>query len=88
MAHKKTSFTVEKRVRRIIREELSGINASIESDPIHNASSLIERLNTLLSYPDDEVDLKEVRRKVNNLRNTLPDIVEEINIIRDTFVNE
>ena len=88
MAHEKTNLTVEKRVRRIIREELSGINASIESDPIHNASSLIERLNTLLSYPDDEVDLKEVRRKVNNLRNTLPDIVEEINIIRDTFVNE
>ncbi len=88
MGHDKTTAGVEKRVRRIIREELSGINASIESDPIHNASSLIERLDTLLSYPDEEVDLSEVRRRVGNLRNTLPEIFEEINIIRDTFANE
>ena len=78
----------KRQLRRIIREELSGNNASIESDPIHNASSLIERLDTLLSYPDEEVDLSEVRRRVGNLRNTLPEIVEEINIIRDTFANE
>jgi len=87
MARKKPN-AIEERVRSIIREELSGINASIEFDPIHNASNLIERLDTLLSRPDTEVNLKEVRRKLHSLKNTLPEIIEEINIIRDTFVDE
>ena len=87
MARKKPG-TVEERVRSIIREEFSGINASIESDPIYNASNLVERLDMLLSRPDAEVNLREVRRKIHSLKNTLPEIIEEINIIRDTFIDE
>jgi len=87
MARTKSSNTVEARVRTIIREELSGISASIESDPVHNASNLIERLDVLLSQPDAKVNLKEVRKKMHSLKNTLPEIVEEINIIRDTFID-
>ena len=90
MSHKtrNTSTIVEQKVRRIIREELSGINASIESDPIHTASSLIEGLDFLLSRPDEDVNLQEVRKKILRLRGTMPEIIEEINIIRDTFINE
>ena len=88
MARRKSAVTAEERVRSIIREELSGINASIESDPVHSATNLIEGLNVLLSRPDVEVNLNEVRRKVLSLKDTLPEIIEEINIIRDTFINE
>lgn len=75
----------EARVRRIIREELSGINASLELDPIYNASESINRLEALLSQPDNDVNIVEVRREIYSLKDLLPEIVEEINIIRDTF---
>ncbi len=84
MARAKKSNT-EDRVRQIVREELSGINASLEIDPIYNASEAISQLDALLARPDHEVNLAEIRNRVYNLRKILPEIVEEINIIRDTF---
>lgn len=84
MAHTKKSNT-EDRVRQIVREELSGINASLEIDPIYNASEAISRLDVLLAKPDHEISLSEVRAGISNLRKILPEIIEEINIIRDTF---
>ncbi len=88
MARKELDSLAENRVRRIIREELFGISASIESDPIHNATNLVEHLGLLLSQPDSDVNLNEVRKKICLLRDTLPEIIEEINIIRDTFIDE
>ncbi len=88
MARKNTDALTENKVRRIIREELSGISASIESDPIHNAASLVDRLEALLACPDGDVNLSEVRKKVCRLGHTLPEIIEEIHIFRDTFANE
>ena len=84
MAHTKKS-NAEDRVRRIVREELSGISASLEIDPIYNASEVISRLDVLLTRPDHEINLCEIREGINNLREILPEIIEEINIIRDTF---
>ena len=84
MASAKKS-NAEDRVRQIVREELSGINASLEIDPIYNASEAINQLDALLARPDHEVNLAEIRNRVYNLRKILPEIVEEINIIRDTF---
>lgn len=84
MARVKKSNT-EDRVRQIVREELSGINASLEIDPIYNASEAISQLDALLAMPDNKVNLTEIRNKVYSLRKILPEIVEEINIIRDTF---
>ena len=84
MARKKKSDT-EDRVRRIVREELSGISASLEIDPIYNASEVISQLDAILSRPDHEINLNEVRGGIYNLRKILPEIIEEINIIRDTF---
>ena len=84
MARKKKSNT-EDRVRRIVREELSGLTASLEIDPIYNASEIISHLDALLTRPDHEINLNEVRGGVYNLRKILPEIIEEMNIIRDTF---
>ena len=88
MTRRKVKKAIEERVRLIVRQELSGINASIQSDPIYTATSLIENLDILLSQPDADVNLKEVRHRVMTLKNTLPEIMEEINIIRDTFIDE
>ena len=84
MARAKKSNT-EDRVRRIVREELSGLTASLEIDPIYNASEIISHLDALLTRPDHEINLNEVRGGVYNLRKILPEIIEEMNIIRDTF---
>jgi hypothetical protein len=84
MARTKKS-NAEVKVRRIIREELSGLTASLEIDPIYNASEVISHLDALLTRPDHEVNLNEIRSGIYSLRSILPEIIEEMNIIRDTF---
>ena len=75
----------ENKVREIIREELAGIDASVDGDPLHNANETLSRLTTLLSHPDADVNLLLVRESVDKLVSLIPEITEEMNIIIDTF---
>jgi uncharacterized protein YajQ (UPF0234 family) len=75
---------VESKIRQIIREELAGIQASIENDPVKNAMHTIDSLDHALSSKD--IDLNVVKEHVKNLKSLLPEISEEIEIIRDTLV--
>lgn len=75
----------EIKVRAIVREELAGISASIDHDPLHNANETLSRLAVLLNKADEEVNLSLVRESISQLTNLLPEITEEMNIIIDTF---
>lgn len=83
MKHK--SNIVESKVRAIVREELAGISASVEHDPLHNANEALARLTVLLNEADEDVNLSLVRESINQLSNLIPEITEEMNIIIDTF---
>ena len=80
MAH---SYTEEDRVRTIIREELYGIKASVDLDPVFTATTIIDRMSEALAH--DDVDIAMLRGDLTRLREVLPDIVEEMNIVRDAL---
>ena len=76
--------SVEARIRKIIREELGGLCATIDEDPLVHAMETIEKLEVATSRPN--VNIQEVKKYVNRLKSLLPDISEEMEIIRDTLV--
>jgi hypothetical protein len=82
---KRKSDIVESTVRAIVREELAGISASVEHDPLHNASEMLSRISVLLNRADEDVNLSLVRESINKLVDLIPEITEEMNIIIDTF---
>jgi len=84
MRRKKTDDT-ESKVRTIVREELRGIRASVDLDPVFTASTIIDKMTELLDSSHDDVDLGELRENLKRLKCVLPDIIEEMNIVRDTF---
>lgn len=75
----------EDKIRTIVREELAGISASVNNDPLYNANEVLSTLSVLLSKEDDHVNLALVRESVSRLAGILPEITEEMNIIIDTF---
>ena len=75
----------ESKVRAIVREELAGISASVDHDPLHNANETLARLTVLLDKADEDVNLSLVRESINELSDLIPEITEEMNIIIDTF---
>jgi hypothetical protein len=76
---------VESKVRAIVREELAGISASVEHDPLYNANETLSLISALLNRPDEDVNLSLVRESINKLVDLIPEITEEMNIIIDTF---
>ena len=80
MAHKHTE---EDKVRTIIREELWGIKASVDLDPVFTASTIIDKMSEALTH--DDVDVVTLRGDLTRLREVLPDIIEEMNIVRDAL---
>jgi len=78
------STHAESIIRKIIREELAGIHASIEDDPVKNAIHVVDGLEHALSSRNIDIDI--VKEHVKNLKVLLPEISEEIEIIRDTLV--
>jgi len=75
----------EDKIRGIVREELAGLGASVDNDPLHNANEVLSKLSVLLNRSDDEVNLSLVRESVSILTGIIPEITEEMNIIIDTF---
>jgi len=86
MIDKKQNTAIESRIRRIIREEINDICASIDEDPLSHAIEIVERLDTSVSHDDSDIDIHEVRKNISILKMILPDISEEMEIIRDTMV--
>ncbi len=79
-----SDITVESRVRKIIREELNGLCATLEEDPLIRAMEAVDKLDAVTS--GDDVNINEVKKYVGRLKALLPDISEEMEIIRDTLV--
>lgn len=79
-----SDVTVESRVRKIIREELNGLCATLEEDPLVCAMEAVDKLDAATS--GDDVNINEVKKYVGHLKALLPDISEEMEIIRDTLV--
>ena len=79
-----SDVTVESRVRKIIREELNGLCATLEGDPLVCAMEAVDKLDAATS--GDDVNINEVKKYVGHLKALLPDISEEMEIIRDTLV--
>jgi hypothetical protein len=79
-----SDVAVESKVRRIIREELNGLCATLEGDPLVRAMEAVDKLDNAISGND--VNINEVKKCVKRLKLLLPDISEEMEIIRDTLV--
>ena len=84
MQESSTSMSVESRVRKIIREELNGLCATLEEDPLIRAMEAVDKLDVATSA--DKVNIHEIKKYVDHLKLLLPDISEEMEIIRDTLV--
>ena len=70
--------SAEKKVRTIVREELSGLVSIVDDDPLHNANETLAYLATLLSKGDEHVNLSLVRESVRQLQDLIPEISTEL----------